>query len=47
MDEKGAKPSDQWFKAFVEILDYLKAKVDAGEVKVMTHLQLVNLYFPD
>lgn len=47
MDEGGEPPTEQWFKAMVEILDYLKEKEQAGEVEVTTHLELVNRYFPD
>ena len=47
MDEKGEPPTEQWFAAFVEILDYFQAKRDAGEIEIVTALQLANLYVPD
>ena len=46
MDVKGKAPSEQWFTAFVQILDYLQEQQTAGKVKVMSLASLVNLYFP-
>lgn len=46
MDVKGKAPSEQWFEAFVPILNYLKERETAGKVKVMSLAGLTNLYFP-
>jgi hypothetical protein len=46
MDVKGKAPPEQWFTAFVNILDYLQQKQTAGSVNVMSCASLVNLYFP-
>jgi hypothetical protein len=46
MDVKGKAPPEQWFTAFVNILDYLQAQQAANKVQVMSCASLVNLYFP-
>lgn len=46
MDVKGKAPSEQWFEAFVQILDYLQEQEAVNKVKVMSLASLVNLYFP-
>jgi len=46
MDVKGKAPSEQWFQAFIPILDYIKQKETAGKVRVTSLAGLTNLYFP-
>ena len=42
MDETGTEPTEQWFQAFVDILDYMETKGD--QIQLVTYSQLVDLF---